>query len=366
MSKWVLAFLVAVLTSCGSNTERQYHIPSKPEITEVAFSTATLQKLEHHFDSLSGNGRFNAVWLFAHGDSIFQGATGYRKLRTKDSLRPDDKFQLASVSKPITALGVLLLADRGLVDLDAPVQQYLLDFPDERITISQMLSHSSGMGNYMYVTDSIWNNPDSFMTNDEMYCMLAEGHVPAYYEPGQQFDYCNTNFAVLPVLIEAVSGQPFKEFMQSQIFVPLGMEQCEFLNPEEHPSDEFDVIGHYPSGKPKLPFYLDGIVGDKSLYCSANDLFQLFKELKEPTLWSDSIIREAFQPNVYSGKGMYYGLGWRINPTSDGDTIVYHNGWWRGFKTYFWLNRKQEKVAIILSNSTSGGFLNQEKVWSLY
>ena len=82
-------------------------------------------------------------------------------------------------------------------------------------------------------------------------------------------------------------------------------------------------------------------------------------------LWSSQLLDEAMSPSAKVRGGSFYGLGWRIRPIEN-DTLVFHNGWWRGFRSYFWMSKKDEKLAIILTNSIRGGYLSQDEIWSLF
>ncbi|MEQ9186847.1 MAG: serine hydrolase domain-containing protein [Cryomorphaceae bacterium] len=360
-------FLLLIFVALGGCMEPAIQNPSVASAIEANQTNVFVDRprLANYFDSLYESGRFNGTLFMASNDSITCLALGKPRLKGKDSLEPNDVFQLASLSKPITALGVLRLVEKGMIELDAPISTYLFDFPDPQITIRSLLNHTSGMGNYIYVTDSLWNNPDSFMSNDDVYDLVRCEQVPTYHPPLKRFDYCNTNYAVLPVLIERVSGLTFPLFMQQEIFAPLRMHRTHYLDPWQKAPDAYRVLGHYPNGDPKRPFYLDGVVGDKSLYSSVEDLFKLYKAMQESDLWSKELLQEAMQPSARSGNGQFYGLGWRIRPI-EGDTMVFHNGWWRGFRSYFWMSKKENKVAIILTNSIRGGYLSQSEIWPLF
>ncbi len=359
-----LFVIIVLLLGCSSD-----NAPKKEPTIAEAEQEVTIQVdrfvARAYFDSLSANGRFNGVVLLSSNDSISRFAIGKTRLRENDTLRIGDVFQLASLSKPITALGILRLVELGKVVLDDPVREYLFDFPDKEITVRSLLDHTSGMGNYIYVTDSLWNNPDSFMSNDDVYDIIRCEQVPTYHPPHERFDYCNTNYAVLPVLIERVSGLSFQTFMEREIFDPLQMDSTHYLNAWDRPSDEYRVLGHYPNGDPKRPFYLDAVLGDKSLYSSVGDLFKLYKGLRKAEIWSASLLKEAMRPSIRSDNGQFYGLGWRIRPM-ESDTLIFHNGWWRGFRSYFWMSGAEDKVAIVLTNSIRGGYLRQGEIWPLF
>lgn len=363
----IRGFLLSILVTVGGCTDPTTEKPAAPSAIEEPRMGVFVDRprVANYFDSLYERRRFNGTVFLSSNDSITCFALGKPRLKEADSLELNDVFQLASLSKPITALGVLRLVEKGMIELDAPVSTYLFDFPDPRITIRSLLNHTSGMGNYIYVTDSLWNNPDSFMSNDDVYDLVRCEQVPAYHLPLKRFDYCNTNYAVLPVLIERVSGLTFPLFMQQEIFAPLHLQSTHYLDPWQKAPDAYRVLGHYPNGDPKRSFYLDGVVGDKSLYSSVEDLFKLYKAMQGSELWSKELLQEAMQPSARSGNGQFYGLGWRIRPI-EGDTMVFHNGWWRGFRSYFWMSKKENKVAIILTNSIRGGYLSQAEIWPLF
>lgn len=352
-----------LLMACGtSGSKNQVQKVEKKSTAPTHFRS---EIVEGYFDSLARSGKFSGTILLAKGDSILTYTNGLRRLKGVDSLELNDVFQLASLSKPITALGLLRLVEQGKVDLDATVRQYLFDFPDDQITVRSLLNHTSGLGNYIYVTDSLWNNPDSFMRNEDMYELVRCEQVPDYFEPFKKFNYCNTNYALIPILIERVSGLTFERFMAQEVFSPLEMDSTHFLDPWSRMSDEYKVIGHYPNGDPKRPFYLDGVIGDKSLYSSVLDLHKLYQGLNAHELWSEELLSEAMKPSVKASGVSFYGLGWRLRPIQQ-DTLVFHNGWWRGFRSYFWMSKKKDKVAIILTNSIRGGYLSQDEIWSLF
>lgn len=355
-----------VLTACAPadttmHNDGQNARPQSPH----SLSETTASRLRQYIDSLASRNAFSGVALFAHEDSILIIAHGRRNFRTKDSLQVNDAFQLASLSKPLTAYAVMLLVNEGRLNLDALVSDYLPGFPYPEVTVHQLLTHSSGLGNYAYVTDQLWGMPDSFMCNDDLVCMMMQQDIPVYYKPGGRFDYCNTNYALLASLIEVASGMKFADFVKQRLFEPLGMLSTRVIDPFEWSSAEYKVLGHYPNGECKLPFYLDGVVGDKGVYSNVFDLYKFYMELKHPTLLPDSLVALSMEPHVRVRAGNFYGLGWRVRPL-DHDTIVFHNGWWRGFRSYFWFSRSDNKVAIVLTNSVRGGYLAQDKLWPLF
>lgn len=362
-------FFIAIiaLSACENESNKvEETILEEQEIPndDLQFSDVSNAKFTAYFDSISKYDHFNGVALLYQNDSVWKYKSGKPRFEENDTFRFDDVFQLASVSKPITAFGVLKLFEQKQRSIYEPVKNFLPLFPDEKITIYQLLTHTSGLGNYIYSTDSLWAKPDSVLTNAEVCCYFEEGLIPTYHPPGKTFDYCNSNYALLANVIEELSGLTFRDYMQKEVFGPLKMENTAYQRADVMSCLDYRVYGHYPDGNYKQPFYLNGVVGDKGLYSSVEDLLKFFKELQSPTLVSDSLLNFALSPLEKANHGNYYGLGWRVKEI-DADTVIFHNGWWRGFRTYFWFDSQRQKAIIVLTNTIAGGYLEQPRIWKL-
>lgn len=363
--------LFVLLSGCSATNSAELPEPSVAQPVHQAAPVAELDAysataLKSYFETLASRGRFSGAALFARNDSLVQLYHGQKADRSGAQIEMTDQFQLASLSKPFTAYALLTLVDSGLVQLDQTVDHYISDFPYQGVTIRQLLSHTSGLGNYIYVTDSLWDAPDYFMSNEDVLGLMLCEQVPNYFAPGRTFDYCNTNYALIASVIEHVTGQSFKDYMREHVFDPIGMWSSEILDVFAKTPDDYAVIGHYPNGNLKRAFYLDGVVGDKGMYSNILDLYKFYMELKQGNLLSDELLELSMTPHARTRADAYYGLGWRMSPTAIGDTIVFHNGWWRGFRSYFWFSKRDNKVAIILTNSIRGGYIPRHEVWALF
>ncbi len=334
-----------------------------PEL-ELQFNPHDATTLDSFFGDLFEARKFNGVALFAKNGVTHSLVHGFRNFKTKDSLRLDDQFQLASLSKPFTAFSILKLIDEGRLRIDDKVSDHLVCTPYSDVTIGQLLNHTSGIGYYAYVTDNLWGMPEDPMANSDLLTMMECDEIPLYFEPGRGFDYCNTNYTLLANIIEAVTYTSFKDYMEWTIFPALEMANSEIIDPFSKDANAYDVKGHYPSGDVKLPSYLDGVVGDKGMYSTIADLYAFYKTIKSQNPISDSLWAEATSPKAKTGASAFYGYGWRIKPLPEAnDTLIYHNGWWRGFRTYFWMSSKEDKMCVILTNSIRGGYLPQQEIW---
>jgi len=366
---YIFAYIF-VLFGCEEDTPRDvpvvHDVPIEAQAPELLDSTSIIA-IEDYFTKLFDEGKFNGVALFHRDSKQYAFAKGLKSFEgTGDSLTIQDQFQLASLSKPFTAYAVLQLIERGLINMEDSLTEFLPCTPYNNVTIRHLLTHTSGIGYYAYVTDSLWDSPENMMSNADLLTMMECKEIPNYFAPSRYFDYCNTNYALLANVIANVSGMPFHDYMNTHVFEPLGMEHSEIMQSETRDATMYDVQGHFPNRESKLPSYLDGIVGDKGMYSTLDDLLRFYQAKGTSQFVNDSIWNEATMPQEKYGRNLYYGYGWRIKPIQNGDTLVYHNGWWRGFRTYFWMSKKTDKVCIVLTNWVRGGYLNQKEVWLLF
>jgi CubicO group peptidase (beta-lactamase class C family) len=285
---------------------------------------------------------------------LYEKSFGYANLRKKDSLEAHHAFQLASLSKPFTAIAVLQLIEQKKISLDDSIQRYIPDFPYHGILIKSLLSHRSGLPNYAY------SFPDSVRygklgpSNQEMLNWFAKADpLPARYNyPNRSFNYCNTNYLVLAALVEKVSGISFEEYVEKNIFKPLGMSHT-FLATEKVDSSRFLKTDGHQYGRVLPKDYFDNIVGDKGIYSTTEDLYRFYKGLLGGCLVQKKTLKEAFMPRSFERRGMKnYGYGFRMHlDEHDTPKYLYHTGWWKGYNTIMWMSEKDDFVIIILSNS---------------
>jgi CubicO group peptidase (beta-lactamase class C family) len=279
----------------------------------------------------------------------------------KDTLQTGDAFQLASVSKMFTAFAIMILKHEGKLDYDEDIRIYLPDFPYEDVTCRLMMTHRAGLPRYMSLAHDKWKDKDKPLTNDLMMQLFIDYHPDRYFSPNSGFHYCNTNYAILANVVEAVSGDRFEDFIKERIFEPLGMDSSFVYNMRGDslvtPFVEEGVPGFRHRGwrwREMENNYLNGVMGDKGIYTSIEDLHRFDKGLDEGILLPDSVIREAFVPGSkrYWKRKNNYGFGWRLK---DGmDSTAFHFGWWKGFRTFYIRDMKHQKTLIVLSNKDKG------------
>ena len=293
----------------------------------------------------------NASVLVADsGKIIFQKNFGYENYEQKKLLSDSSAFQLASASKPFTATSILILYQQGKLSLDAEVKNYLPSFPYNGITVRTLLNHRSGLPNYIYLMDTVKLPSDGFLTNTDVLNFFAENKPPLHFPPNTRFEYCNTNYALLVLIIEAVSNEPFDQFVKENIFLPAHMHNSFVKTPASANANEaLAYEGWKWQSIRKIP--VDGVLGDKNIFASAHDLFLFDQALNHDILLNDSTLKQAYRGYSFEKRGFKnYGLGWRLRNFPDNEKLIYHNGWWRGYNSVFVRDPDQGLCVIVLCN----------------
>lgn len=344
---------VKVLTEKKEETRQKMPVPA-------SFTPARAQHLTHQLDSIftyfNKKRGFNGTVLVTKYDRvIYKGAFGYHDFRQKDTLSTETAFQLASVSKQFTAMAIMMLQEQGKLRYDDSVQQYIPGFPYKGITIRQLLTHRSGLPNYTYFSDELWPDRSKPITNCDVLNLMAVYQPRAYLPPNTRYNYSNTGYMLLASIVAKASGEPFAAYMQKHIFKPLQMTNTFLYSDSLAAQTEKVATGHTGGRRKKYPDYLDTVLGDKGVFSTVEDLYKWDQALYSEKLVKQETLEEAFtgsrtQKNIDED----YGFGWRILPVENGDTVVYHAGWWHGYNSYILRNPEDHSALIVLTNVANG------------
>lgn len=377
--KYILAFISFILLfACGSSQTNTVVVPEPPlspdSINAIKLKIHAKEKayqIDTLFRNKVKNAGFNGCVLVAqHGVVIYEKALGYSNLKTKDSLTLNSAFQLASASKTLTAAAILLLKDRGLIRLDDSVQKYLPGFPYKGITIQMLLTHRSGLSNYVYFCEPFCDKSNNYnggcFDNKAVFEIIKAKKPELYAKPGKKFEYCNTNYALLALIVENASGRPFPEFMQENIFKPLGMNSTWIHENKTDREKKNKTIGYNGSTHPEEDTYADDVYGDKGVYSTIEDLYKWDQALYSEKLLKKNTIEEAFKgySNEHKGK-RNYGYGWRMIDDGKNPKIIYHNGWWHGYSSCFMRRPSDQTTIIVLSNKFNRATYHVEGVFKI-
>ncbi len=348
-----------------------------------------IAEVKAKYETLLGNRGFSGQILIAkNGEVIFEDYKGYSNFSDKTAIDPETPIHLASISKTFTGMAALKLWEQDKLDLKAPVTKYLANFPYTDVTIEQLLSHRSGLPDYTYFMEShqyktikvknrrgrwvkklqliksetpfrqgLYNN------QDVLDYMVSKRPAPAA-KPDRVFKYCNTNFVMMALIIEKISGQDFPTYMAETLFKPLKMDNTFIFSAKS-------IDKYTPSYNARMVPYriekYDCIYGDKNVYSTARDMYLWDKALTEGTYIKASTLEMAFQPQSPTNKYYHnYGLGWRILAKPNEERLVYHNGWWHGNNTVFTRLISESATIIILGNKFNKSIYKGKEIASVF
>jgi CubicO group peptidase (beta-lactamase class C family) len=315
-----------------------------------------------YYTKLLRTGFNGAILVARKGQVIFEDYHGYYNLRKKDSLTRHSAFHIASVSKTFTAMATLKLAQMGKLSLDDDVKKFLPAFPYENVRVKDLLSHRSGLPNYLYFMDKLGWDTKQHVTNKDVLDYLVKFKPPAT-RPNTHFTYCNTNYALLGLIIEKASGETYADFLKQQFFTPLHMDDTYVWNID----DSATAMPSYDyRGRQEAFTFLDCGFGDKNIYSTPEDLLKWDQALYTNEIISKEMLEKAYTPYSNEKPGIRnYGYGWRMNVYPDGRKIIYHNGWWHGNNAVF-IRMIQDSVTIIVLGNKYNSNIYQAKEMEKY
>lgn len=371
---------IAIISSCQSNAARREESRRKAASDSVRFtaglsaaekeailkSPRTIQ-MQHELEAFY-NGKllrtgFNGAIIVARkGVVIFEKYHGYENSRTKTPVMDSSSFQLASVTKTFTGAAVMWLVQNEKLSLEDSLQKFFPAFPYKGINVRMLLNHRSGLPNYLYFCDSLWKDESRFITNEEVIKLMEQHKPPMQHLPNTHFQYCNTNYMLLASIIEKVSGQKYADFMQQTIFEPLRMTSTFVYDPSSA-ARAHQTQSHKYNGQFEPDTYFDGVMGDKGIYSSAEDMLKWDQALYSGQFLNNATLKAAYTPYSNEKPGVRnYGLGWRLMVYPDSTkNIIYHNGWWHGNNTVFYRFIQDSTTLIILGNKYNRGIYQAVK-----
>ncbi len=309
----------------------------------------------------------NVSFLVAkNGQIIYENYLGYANKNKKENITKDTPLHIASVSKVLTATAILLLVDTKKLELDQKVNTILETFPYPDVTVQTLLNHRSGMKNYSYFTydKKVWDTKKT-LTNQDILDLMVEKEIPLESKSDTRFSYCNTNYAILALIIEKITELKYPEAMRQMLFKPLNMTHTFVYDIEK---DKGTVAPSYKGNNVEIGSdYLDGIYGDKNIYSTPRDLLKFDKARYAPFFLNPDLLKKVYSGYSYESKGTRnYGLGIRMIEWEKGEPFYFHNGWWHGNTSSF-INLRKEKVTIItLSNKYTKKTYLSKKLATLF
>ncbi|CAN5423179.1 hypothetical protein BH09PLA1_BH09PLA1_27230 [soil metagenome] len=293
-----------------------------------------------------------AVLVTVDGKLVLRKAYGLADLENGVKLTPDMIFRIGSITKQFTSVGILQLVQAGRVSLDDSITKYVPDFDTsgKTITIEHLLTHTSGIPNITALPDFEAQMSKDFSPSQNIARLAGK---PLEFNPGEQFQYSNTNYLLLGMVIEKVSGKRYAEYFDASIAKPLGLADTRYsrdasddapLTPRHAHGYELDDSGKW---LPARPLSMTQPFAAGAIESTVDDLAKWTQALMDGKVVDPKLLESAWTPYKPSERPSDYGYGWSIR-TEAGERWIGHNGGINGFQSAaVWIPEKKVFVAIL-------------------
>lgn len=361
MKKIITLLTALFLIVACKNKENTNTTTAKYEVVE----NDKTQRLDSVYSAHFERNEFNGNILVAEkGKIIFQKSYGIANEETNEKLNVQTSFELASVSKQFTAMGIVQLQKEGKLSYSDLVSKYIPELKYyENVTIKNLLIHTGGLPDYMGMMEEHWDT-SKIATNEDVIKIMEKLKPEKEFEPNQKYSYSNTGYLILGTIIERASGKSFEDYLKEKIFDPLEMGNSFVYRRRYNPKKINNyALGYIYSDSLKRNIvpdespedskvvYLDGIVGDGMVNSNLIDLFKWDRALYDTTLVNEQDKKLLFASYpTDSGVETGYGFGWFVRNDSLYGKRVIHTGRWAGYLTIIERHTDTDKTIIQLIN----------------
>ena len=312
----------------------------------------------------SANAPGAAVVVVRNGRTFFSRGYGVTDLRTLQPVGPETNFRLASFTKQFTAMCIMLLVHDGKLHYEERLTDIFPEFPayGRSITVRNLLNHTSGLADYEDILMKRYpNTPEDKIPqiHDAGVLELLEQQTGGNFPAGSRWEYSNSGYATLAMIVEKVSGMPFGEFLHHRIFLPLKMTNTLAYEKgkNEVPHRAYGHSREKDGWRQTDQSPTSAVLGDGGIYSSTEDLVEWDRALREHTLLSAAEMQPAVTPvephgeqaKNQSGASVAYGFGWFLAPYK-GHKRMSHDGETVGFRTTFQRFPDDKLSIIVLAN----------------
>lgn len=295
-----------------------------------------------------------SIAIVQNGKTVFKKGYGMASLEFNIPVNYSTVFQVASVSKQVTAFAVLLLENSGKLSLNDDVRKYLPEFPDygRTITIKNLLFHTSGLRDYWDLLSMAGWRYDDVITKNQLLSMIYR-QKGLNSMPGYEYIYSNTGYVILAEIVSKISGMSFSDFTHENIFKPLKMNNTLFLDDNEKVVRNFAESYNLSSGTYKKSRLNHSNTGSTNLLTTVEDMALWAANFEDPVVGSRDLIREMDTPGtLYSGDSLSYAMGQETG-IYKGLRLIGHRGAECGYRSMIVRFPSQHLSIIIFANNGS-------------
>lgn len=364
LSKWQILIPVIILgvftAACGTSTTESPELDgnsnttldeqTSPPVQSTEVVSGELGKLLDDYITNDKPLFSGSILVAREGEILLSKGYNYANWELKSPNSAQTKYRISSITKPFTATLIMMLAEGGFINLEDPLCAYLPDCPAhwQEIRIQNLLNHTSGITEYTALVgaDDVSRDPHNVPALIDIF-----RDEPLDFEPGESYQYSNSNFILLGAVIEQASTNPYDQFLRKAILNPLDIEESGLDYHSEILKDR--AAGYQIQGRALVNApYLDmsNAYATAGMYSTVGDLYRF-----DQALYSDQLLNQGNQELMYTpnfaadGSGGNYGLGWQLSEF-DGQRIVGHTGGINGFHVYLGRYLDDQVTIILLSN----------------
>lgn len=330
----------------------------------------TTNRLDSLFTALTAQNQFSGSVLIADkGKIIYKAGRGYSNELSKETNNAQTIFELASCSKQFTGVGIALLHREKKLDYTDDITAYIPELSNFKgVTIYDLLHHTSGIPEFLAGFEDDWKN-DRIAVPQDVVRYYADRKDTLEFKPGSQHRYTNTNYVLLGVIIERISGQTLNNYLSERIFKPLKMDRtCVYSRRLAPRKLQNYAVGYVwiPNSFEKAPeddprvgrmgaYYMDGVVGAAKVHSTVEDLYKWMHALQTNKL----LTREEFEEvmaisKTSANKDVPYGFGFEVRKRKDQSIAYGHTGSWDGYITLMHYDSRIDRTVIVLNNFKNG------------
>jgi CubicO group peptidase (beta-lactamase class C family) len=362
------AALIAVLLAAPAPPAPAVPPPASPP-ADASAGDDVASKLDRLASAYHDAGLLDGMVLVAErGKVVLEKGYGMANVEWQQPNRPDTRYRIGSVTKPLTAILVLQQVNAGRLDLDAPISRYLPEYRKDtgaKVTVRHLLAHTSGIPTYKGTDILAQLHP---LPSGDLVRQWCSGDLR--WEPGARWDYNNCGYLMLAVILERVTGRSYADLLREGITVPAGMadtgvDTSRLVLPRRASGYERDLAGDL-----RLAPYseISTALGAGDVYSTARDLFRL-----DRALYGDGLLPAGLRKAMFTPDNARTGLGWFVRTApadhpAAGDTLVTHEGHIFGFFTFVTRIPEREALVITIDNADSDAFpgIHREALRILY
>ncbi|UAY53612.1 serine hydrolase domain-containing protein [Ferruginibacter albus] len=373
---FILVTALCITTSCHNNKATQNVVKTDstqyiqlPEPTAISAKERNyiLSQSQEWYNKFLRNSGFNGGMIVAkNGNIIFERYNGIAHLFGKDTVTENTPMHVASISKTFTGMAILKLWQDGKLNLDDSLTKYFPGFNYPGVTIRTLLDHRSGLPNYLYFMEDLGWDKSVFVRNNDVLTQMInrKSEIKGCSACNTHYEYSNTNFVLLALIIEKITGKTLPEYLKETFFVPLQMKNT-FIYTD---ADSAKATTSYDGwGKPFKFDFLDKTYGDKNVFTTPRDLLLWDRALYSGKIFKPETLQEAYKPYSNEHPGIKnYGLAWHMYLFPNGQKIIYHNGRWHGSNAVFTRIIQDSATIIVIGNRYDRNIYRAKELASVF